>query len=165
MLRQLLRANSRSQLSNKRSITTISIDALTKVTEAPPGTPKAKIDPSLYNTREHPTGVDQPKLGELRSFKVFLQQGQQVLYCSCGHSKTPPYCEKSCLTVNQLTKQDFKPYLFEATESKIYGLCLCKYSKQPVLCDGTHKIFKGWTKPAQPFPPNPPPPLIDTSIV
>lgn len=83
---------------------------------------------------------DGPVLGPLRSQKFFFEKGQSITWCQCGLSKNQPFCDGSHVTTK------FKPITFVAPESRIYGLCLCKYSEDGALCDGIHKQFKGWVK-------------------
>lgn len=97
---------------------------------------------------------DGPKLGKLHSHKVFIAEGQSVKWCACGHSKNQPWCDGSHVGTK------FEPVVFTAPESKIYGMCLCKYTNKTAICDGAHKEFVGYVKPvktATPTP-NPPPP-------
>lgn len=138
------RASSRiaSSFNNKRlyyrSITTTTV------------TPTEKPLPPQTLT-EHPDG---PKLGSLHSYKIFLTEGQKVKWCSCGLSKNQPWCD------NSHVGSKFEPLVFTAPESKIYSMCLCKYTKKSPVCDGIHKQFIGYTKPIKTTnpTPNPPPP-------
>ena len=55
------------------------------------------------------------------------------LWCSCGFSKTQPFCDGS----HHGTK--FKPKLLKVEKARSYYLCNCKQSKLGPICDGSHK--------------------------
>ncbi len=54
-------------------------------------------------------------------------------WCSCGRSKTQPFCDGS----HQGT--DFTPEVVEISEKQTVALCQCKRSKNGAFCDGSHK--------------------------
>lgn len=53
-------------------------------------------------------------------------------WCSCGESKTPPFCDDSHTT------GEFTPCTFTITQTRNVALCQCKRTKNPPFCDGTH---------------------------
>ena len=73
-----------------------------------------------------------------------LKKGETYYWCSCGHSKSQPFCDGSHKTL----KSPYVPLKFiydgetdEGKDTKARGLCGCKlnaYSKGP-FCDGSHK--------------------------
>ncbi len=68
--------------------------------------------------------------------EVGLIKGQNYLYCQCGKSNTPPFCDGS----HHGSK--FKPLLFEAKRSGKVKLCNCKLTKQGPFCDQSHVDYK-----------------------
>lgn len=65
--------------------------------------------------------------------RMTLEPGN-YLWCSCGFSKTQPFCDGS----HHGTK--FKPQLLKVENTKDYSLCNCKRSKLGLICDGSHKL-------------------------
>jgi len=67
-----------------------------------------------------------PYYEELQTKKVYL-------WCSCGLSKTQPYCDQSHRGT------DFRPVRYVAKEAGEEVLfCGCKHTKNPPFCDGSH---------------------------
>ncbi len=64
---------------------------------------------------------------------VKLKAGEQVWWCSCGRSKSQPFCDGS----HQGT--GFEPVPFTADRDDTFFFCQCKRSKTPPFCDGSHK--------------------------
>lgn len=54
-------------------------------------------------------------------------------WCSCGRSKTQPYCDGS----HQGT--EFTPREFIIDEKRKVALCQCKHTRSAPFCDGSHK--------------------------
>ncbi len=53
-------------------------------------------------------------------------------WCSCGRSKSQPFCDGSH------KGSSFSPVKTEITESKTVAWCGCKHSKNAPFCDGSH---------------------------
>jgi len=66
--------------------------------------------------------------------RMTLEPGN-YLWCSCGFSKTQPFCDGS----HHGTK--FKPKLLKVEKASAYSLCNCKRSKLGAICDGAHKAL------------------------
>ncbi|MFK5883560.1 MAG: CDGSH iron-sulfur domain-containing protein [Candidatus Izemoplasma sp.] len=65
--------------------------------------------------------------------EVELEEGKTYAWCSCGKSKTQPYCDGSH------TGTEFKPVIFKAEKSSKQYLCGCKQTDNQPYCDGTHR--------------------------
>jgi CDGSH-type Zn-finger protein len=65
---------------------------------------------------------------------VEVVQGQDYWWCSCGQSKTQPFCDGS-----HKAGGVFAPVKFTAEASATVYFCGCKASRNPPLCDDSHK--------------------------
>ena len=80
-----------------------------------------------------------PRIASLTPFKVEVEAGKKYSWCSCGHSKTEPFCDGSHKAFKNSDGTSFMksvPYI--PTENKTVYFCGCKNSKNGVLCDNTH---------------------------
>jgi CDGSH-type Zn-finger protein len=78
--------------------------------------------------------VSEPVIAGRRSIKLELKAGTYT-WCSCGRSATQPFCDDSHKGT------EFTPVTFELTEDRRVSLCLCKRTKTPGICDGTHRTL------------------------
>jgi len=65
-------------------------------------------------------------------YAVAVEAGKSYYWCSCGKSKTQPFCDGS----HQGTS--FRPEEYKATESKTVYFCGCKKTANKPLCDSSH---------------------------
>jgi CDGSH-type Zn-finger protein len=73
-----------------------------------------------------------PTIAQKGPYPVPVEAGKSYYYCSCGLSKSQPFCDGSHAGTG------LSPIKFEATETKTVYLCGCKSSKSGVFCDGSH---------------------------
>ncbi len=76
--------------------------------------------------------MDEPAIAATKPCLVALVEGQKYLWCSCGLSKTQPFCDGSHIGTR------FMPLLFRAQETDEELLCACKRTLGPPYCDGSH---------------------------
>jgi CDGSH-type Zn-finger protein len=74
-----------------------------------------------------------PEIAAKSPFAVNVEQGKDYWWCSCGKSKSQPFCDGSH------KGSEFNPVKYTAGESKAVYFCGCKHSGNGALCDGSHK--------------------------
>ena len=57
-------------------------------------------------------------------------------WCSCGKSKTQPFCDGSQAGTG------IEPVAFRVEEAGPYWLCACKHTANPPFCDGAHDLLE-----------------------
>ena len=79
---------------------------------------------------------DHPQAPRIAAYKpqyMELEQGKSYLWCSCGLSKSQPFCDQSHVGT------PFKPVRYIAQEPAEQVLfCNCKHTGEAPFCDGTH---------------------------
>jgi CDGSH-type Zn-finger protein len=89
-----------------------------------------------------------------------LEPEKWYYWCSCGLSKTQPFCDNSHKNAKPRTviikdkngiekeiKVRFKPVRFKVDHSQtMFSLCGCKYTRAPPYCDATHICLPGIPK-------------------
>jgi CDGSH iron-sulfur domain-containing protein 3 len=73
-----------------------------------------------------------PAIAQKGPYPVQVEAGKIYYWCSCGLSKSQPFCNGSHAGTG------LSPIKIEAAETKTVYLCGCKSSKAGVFCDGTH---------------------------
>lgn len=76
-----------------------------------------------------------PIIADNRPAAVDLVAGEDYYFCTCGRSKSQPFCDGSHAGTS------FTPHQFKADESGTAYLCACKHTANAPFCDGTHKKF------------------------
>jgi len=74
--------------------------------------------------------------------QVELEAGKNYFWCTCGHSKTQPFCDGSHSAVNKALAEGeskFAPLKFAPEKSGAQWLCQCKQTGNAPFCDGSHK--------------------------
>mgnify|MGYP001817833900 CR=1 FL=1 len=76
-----------------------------------------------------------PIIADNKPVKVTLSKGDEYHFCTCGRSKSQPFCDGSHVGTT------FTPKVIVAEEDGDAHLCACKHSNNRPYCDGTHKNF------------------------
>lgn len=76
-----------------------------------------------------------PMIADNKPVKVELGKGQEYHFCTCGRSKSQPFCDGAHVGTH------FTPKVIVAEEEGEAWLCACKHTGNPPYCDGTHKQF------------------------
>ncbi len=64
-----------------------------------------------------------------------LAKGQEYHFCTCGQSKSQPFCDGSHVDTG------FTPKAIVSDKEEDAFLCACKHSANAPFCDGTHQQF------------------------
>lgn len=76
-----------------------------------------------------------PKISQKAPYKVELKAGEKYSWCSCGLTKTEPFCDGS----HKFAETELKSVKIYPEETKTYYLCGCKHAKDgSPFCDGAH---------------------------
>jgi CDGSH-type Zn-finger protein len=87
-----------------------------------------------YNfTLEESTMTDQATIAQKAPFVVDVEAGKTYYWCSCGRSKSQPFCDGSH------NGTSFEPVAFKAEKTEKAYLCGCKKTARQPFCDGAHK--------------------------
>ena len=79
--------------------------------------------------------MTKPIISDNKPVKVSLSVGQEYHFCTCGKSKSQPFCDGSHVGTS------FNPRVIVADEDGDAYLCACKHTGNTPFCDGTHKQF------------------------
>ena len=79
--------------------------------------------------------MNNPIIADNRPARVNLNKGQEYYFCTCGRSKSQPFCDGSHAGTN------FTPRAIVADEDGEAYLCACKHTRNTPFCDGSHKQF------------------------
>ncbi len=79
--------------------------------------------------------MSNPVIADNKPVKVNLSKGDEYHFCTCGRSKSQPFCDGSHIGT------EFTPKVIVADEAGDAYLCACKHSLNQPYCDGTHERF------------------------
>ena len=78
-----------------------------------------------------------PIIADNKPVKVSLSKGQEYHFCTCGRSRSQPFCDGSHMGTG------FSPRVIVSDEDQEAYLCACKHTNSAPFCDGTHARFTG----------------------
>jgi glutamate synthase domain-containing protein 2/CDGSH-type Zn-finger protein len=76
-----------------------------------------------------------PIVADNKPVKVNLCKGQEYHFCTCGRSRSQPFCDGSHAGTG------FTPKVIVTEEDREAYLCACKHTRNAPYCDGSHKQF------------------------
>ena len=79
--------------------------------------------------------MNQADIAQKSPYPVPVEAGKTYQWCSCGRSKSQPFCDGS----HQGT--GFLPVAYTAGKDGTVYFCGCKQSSTGALCDGTHQTL------------------------
>lgn len=79
--------------------------------------------------------MSQPEIAQKSPLAVEVEAGKSYWWCSCGKSKSQPFCDGSH------KGSEFRPVEYKAQQNGPVYFCGCKHSKNGVTCDGSHKAL------------------------
>jgi len=79
--------------------------------------------------------MSNPIIADNKPTKVNLSKGQEYHFCTCGRSKSQPFCDGSHVGTS------FTPKVIVTDEDEEAYLCACKHTGNAPYCDGTHQKF------------------------
>ena len=79
--------------------------------------------------------MSNPVIADNKPVKVTLSKGQEYHFCTCGRSKSQPFCDGSHVGTS------FTPKVIVSDEEQEAYLCACKHTRNAPFCDGSHQQF------------------------
>ena len=79
--------------------------------------------------------MNNPTVADNKPARVTLSKGQEYHFCTCGKSRSQPFCDGSHVGTS------FTPRVIVSEEDGDAYLCACKHTGNTPFCDGTHKQF------------------------
>lgn len=78
-----------------------------------------------------------PLIANRKGYYYEVKAGKRYLWCSCGRSKSQPFCDSSHVG------SDFLPIAFKAERDEDVIFCGCKQTGTGPFCDGAHSNLPG----------------------
>jgi len=79
--------------------------------------------------------MSNPIIADNKPVKVNLAKGQEYHFCTCGRSRSQPFCDGSHVGTA------FTPRVIVSDDDQEAFLCACKHTLNAPFCDGTHARF------------------------
>jgi mannose-6-phosphate isomerase-like protein (cupin superfamily)/CDGSH-type Zn-finger protein len=83
------------------------------------------------------TAKKPPLIANRKGYYYEVKAGKRYLWCSCGRSKSQPFCDSSHVGT------DFLPIAFRAERDEDVIFCGCKQTGTGPFCDGAHSNLPG----------------------
>lgn len=81
-----------------------------------------------------------PRIAACEPILIKVQPGKVYSWCTCGLSKTQPYCDNAHRDIEGTPYRSIK---IQFDKEEEVWLCQCKHTKTPPFCDDTHKTQEG----------------------
>jgi CDGSH-type Zn-finger protein len=91
-----------------------------------------KVDETAFSLKSR------AKVAKKGPYGVKVEAGRTYYWCSCGMSKTQPFCDGSHGADTTEFSCEFQPVKYVAEETRTVWFCGCKQTSSPPMCDGTH---------------------------
>ena len=78
-----------------------------------------------------------PEIAHRKGFYFEVKAGERYFWCSCGRSKSQPFCDGSHAGTG------FLPVAFKAERDEEVIFCGCKHTRSAPFCDGSHMNLPG----------------------
>jgi CDGSH-type Zn-finger protein/mannose-6-phosphate isomerase-like protein (cupin superfamily) len=78
-----------------------------------------------------------PVIANRKGYYYEVKAGKRYLWCSCGRSKSQPFCDGSHVGTG------FLPVAYKAQRDEDVIFCGCKHTATPPFCDGAHSNLPG----------------------
>ena len=78
--------------------------------------------------------TDLPVCAQACPYKLEVEEGQFISWCTCGLSQKQPFCDGSH------KGSEFRSYKCVMEKSGQVYFCGCKKTKTPPFCDGSHNL-------------------------
>jgi CDGSH-type Zn-finger protein/mannose-6-phosphate isomerase-like protein (cupin superfamily) len=92
---------------------------------------------AVSNTKAASAAKAAPTVAYRKGFYHEIKAGKRYLWCSCGLSKSQPFCDGSH------AGSGFLPVVFKADKDEDVIFCGCKHTATPPFCDGAHSNLPG----------------------
>jgi glutamate synthase domain-containing protein 2/CDGSH-type Zn-finger protein len=79
--------------------------------------------------------MSNPIIADNKPIRVNLSKGQEYHFCTCGRSRSQPFCDGSHAGTA------FTPRVIVSDQDQEAYLCACKHTANAPFCDGTHARF------------------------
>jgi CDGSH-type Zn-finger protein/mannose-6-phosphate isomerase-like protein (cupin superfamily) len=83
------------------------------------------------------SAANAPVVANRKGYYFEVKAGKRYLWCSCGRSKTQPFCD------NSHVGSEFLPVVFKAEKDEDVIFCGCKQTATRPFCDGAHSNLPG----------------------
>jgi Ca2+-binding EF-hand superfamily protein/CDGSH-type Zn-finger protein len=113
-------------------VQTIQMQQWQKVMQSAVTDKRRRIDESAFSLKTR------ARVAKKGPFGVKVEAGKTYYWCSCGLSKTQPFCDGSHSAFNRDHGTAFAPVKYVADEARTVWFCGCKQTKSAPFCDGSH---------------------------
>ena len=85
---------------------------------------------------EYQQSSEAARVYDKKPIRIKCKEGRMYMWCSCGNSRSQPFCDGTHRHVQFGTT--LKPVPWACKKTGYYWFCNCKKTGKKVFCDGTH---------------------------